>query len=815
VFQASRPSLCSVALTALSCDSAPLCGGSAYSSFMFHRLGCTLAAALFALAAHAELPDSAHEDHEYNLKNVRWDLTIDFANGAISGVVTNSVVPKKDNAALIFDCRGLTVSEVEVNGGNATFESNGKVLLVKPQIPVAKDRLAAVRIVYSGKPEAGIYFVPAARAFPAHTDIVYTQGEMEDTRYWLPTYDYPDDKATVEATVHVPAGWRVLSNGSFVETLHEGATDVWHWKLDQPCSTYLISMVAGKYDQLPDGTVPVPVSYWVPEGLDDWGKAAFGGTDKIIQCYGKLTGVTYPWPKYSQSAVADFMFGGMENVTCTTQTIDALHPFSVEPNYSTLGLVEHELAHQWFGDLVTLKDWSHTWLNEGWATFMPNFYDREKYGQDVFDLDRLQIFGGGLAAHHMRSDRPMIWTKYQDAMDMFDNFAYPGGASRMFMLMHQVGEDRFWPAVTNYLNEFKYKNATTEDFFASMSKSLGTDLGEFRQQWFYTPAAPSLTLKRDGLSVVIAQGKTPFHLPLDVWLLDASGTFEKRHIDLPAEASTEIPNVNGRLVLLDPEVWLMADIQYDKNMGYQPADWRQLYSLAPNAAEKARILVEGFGQFNLSEKVSLARSERNTRLLVRIIPQVPDPDFLLDMSIQPDTRLVQAAAETMAQVKGNRHLVDRLKELWSSSPNDRVKEAALSSLLALTSDPALADQAYQTDSYDDGCRTRALDWWADSNPDKARETALAALAGKANEPVRIASIRILGRLKDKSGHREAYDVLASLMTERSNGELRAAIGALRDYGDKSAIPLLEKRKDHGLHFVRHEVEAAIESLGGG
>ena len=778
---------------------------------MLRRLALSLAAAFLLCVAGADLPDSAHEDHEYNLKNVKWDLTIDFANGAISGVVTNTVVPKKDDASLLFDCRGLTVSEVRVNGEKATMETNGKVLLVRPQVHVTKDRPADVQITYSGKPEAGIYFVPAARAFPAHTDIVYTQGEMEDNRYWLPTYDYPDDKATVEATIHVPAGWRVLSNGAFLETKHEGTMDSWHWKLDQPCSTYLISLVAGPYDQLPDGTVPVPVSYWVPEGLDDWGKAAFGGTDKVIQFYGKLVGFTYPWPKYSQSAVADFMFGGMENVTCTTQTIAALYPKSAEPNADSTNLVAHELAHQWFGDLVTLKDWSHTWLNEGWATYLPIFWDREKFGQDAFDQDRLEVFEAGLEAHHARPDRPMIWDKYQDPMDMFDNFAYPGGASRMFMLMHRVGEDRFWPAITDYLNKFKYKNTTTEDFFASVGKSLGVDLDEFRKQWFYTAAAPSLTLKKDGQSIVIEQGKTPFHVPLDIWLLDSSGSVEKRHVDLPAEPSYEIPDVNGRLILLDPEVWLMADLHY--NLGYQPGDWRQLYHIAPNYAEKQRILEEGFGTFNLSEKVSLARGERNVRTLTWMIPRVPDEEFLLDMSNQPDLRLVEAAARAMSQIKDNRHVLARLKDLWTSGSNDRVKEGALSSLLTLTSDPALADQAFQTDSYDDGFRTIALDWWSGHNPNKARTVALEALSGKADEPVRLASIRLLGTLKDRPGDHAAYEMLASLMTQRSNGELRAAIAALADYGDRAAIPLLQKRKNHGLHFVRQEVAAALARLG--
>lgn len=768
--------------------------------------------ALLGPSLRAGLPDSAQDDHEYRLQSVRWDLSIDFPNGAIAGAVTNTVVPTRDGAALVFDCCNLDVSKVEVDGTVAGVQTNGKVIVVQPASPLAKGKPAAVTISYSGKPEAGIYFVPAARTYPAHTDIVYTQGEMVDNRYWLPTYDEPDDKATFEGTIHVPAGWKALSNGYLVDVKHEGATDAWHWKLDQPCSTYLISLVAGPYDIVPDGNDPVPVSFWVPEGLDEWGRAAFGGTDKIVRFYSKLTGVPFPWPKYSQSAVADFMFGGMENVTCTTQTITALHPFSVEPNVDTTGLVAHELAHQWFGDLVTLKDWSHTWLNEGWASFLPNFWDREKYGQEAYDLDRLGVFNGGVSAHQGRTDRGVVWTGYQEPIDMFDNFAYPGGASRMFMLMHAVGEDRFWPAITAYLNTYRYKNATTDDFFNSLSKSLGVDLRGFEKQWFYTPAAPTLTVKRDGNDVTIQQGPVPFELPLDVLLVNPDGSVEKRHVTLPATSSTDITDVNGRLVLIDPEVWLMAEISYDT--GYTPADWRQLYQLAPNAAEKERIIDDpkAFGAFDLQEKVSLARNERSVRLLEKMIPQIPDEEFLLDMSQMADTRLIAAAAEEMAHLKADRHVTERLRDLWTSSPNDVVKNDALASLLVLTSDPALADQAYATDSYDERIRKTALDWWEVHVPDKAREVSLAALAGNASEPIKLEAISVLGRVKDRPGEHKVYEVLASYMGERSNSTLRAAINALADYGDPAAIPLIEKRANHGLTFVRADVRRALQTL---
>jgi aminopeptidase N len=761
---------------------------------------------------NGQLPENASERHEYRLLNLMWDVSIDPLEGAISGIVTNTVTASVSNPLLVFDCARLQVSAAEVNGKAAKFEGNDRVVVIHSPTSLLKGAHVDVTIHYSGKPEAGLYFVPAERAFPARTPIVYTQGEMIDNRYWLPTYDEPEDKATSEAFIRVPTGWKALSNGTLQGVEHLGSQDVWHWKLPQPHSTYLNSFVAGPYDEIKDGSEPVPVSFWVPTGLDDWGEAAFGGTDRIVRFYSKLTGVPYPWPKYSQSAVADFMFGGMENVTCTTQSITALHPKSVEPNVDSTGLVAHELAHQWFGDLVTLQDWSHTWLNEGWASFLPSFWDRERIGSEAFDLDRLGTFEGGLGAAHGEPNRPVVWTKYAEPIDMFTGLAYSGGASRLFMLMHQVGEERFWPAVTHYLNEFAYKNATTDQFFSSMSKSLGANLDEFKKEWFYTAGAPSLTLTKDGEATVLRQGGISFHFPLDVWLVDRDGTIEKRHMDVAATASVEIPEVRGRLILLDPEVWLMADLTYD--LGYQPSDWQRLYSLAPNAAEKGRIIDSEFSHFSPSSRESLARGETSEGLLERMMPSIGNADYLLDMSRNSDPRLTAAAARAMSSTYESPKLVDRLRDLWISSGDDEVRLAALDSLLRITQDRSLAEKALNTDSYNDSFRIDGLDWLADHQPDVARDQALAELSGPASEPLKLESIRVLGRVKDKLGERRAFNALVALLTERSNSPLRAAIGALGEYGDKAAIPLIEPKTHHSLHFVRRDAEAALARLRG-
>ena len=461
---------------------------------------------------------------------------------------------------------------------------------------------------------------------------------------------------------------------------------------------------------------------------------------------------------------------------------------------------------------MTTRDWSHIWLNEGWATFLPIFYDREKFGQESYDLGRKGVFDGGLAGHHQNPRKTEVWTQYNDPLEMFDDFAYPGGASRMFMLMHRVGEDRFWSGIANYLKENQFKNVTTEIFFDSMSKSLGVDLSEFKKQWFYSPGPLSLTAQKLPEGISLIQGPNRFHVPLDYWLIDPkTGAVDKEKVDLPASGHYELPNSKGKLLMLDPEVWLMADISYD--LGYTGADVRKLYDLAPNAAQKARVVDSFFGSLALPEKVSIAREEKSVELLNRLLSQTPDKDLLLDMTRHNDPRVVEAAAKELGAVPDTKVVTDRLTELYSSSPNEVVQEAAFESLLKGPTAVKTAEAGLLKDSFNEGFRTGALRWYAANHPDQARDMCLTALSDpNTTEPVRATSLEILGQVKDLPGKRTVYNMLASFIPERSNGILRAAISALGAYGDKSAIPLLKTRAGHSLVFVRYAVAGAIGEL---
>lgn len=751
----------------------------------------------------------AHKHKNYDLIDVSYRISMDARNEVVFGTCTNTLVLQEDATRVAFDFAKLGINSISVNGKPATSSAEGEMIWV--QLPSAgkKGERLKVTIDYGGRPEAGIYFVPAARAYPSKTPMVYTQGEAEDTRYWLPTYDYPDDKATSEAWLEVLRDWTAIGNGRLVDISFNQTNKVFHWKMDQPHATYLNSIVAGPYVEGKEMWGKMPVSYFVPPGLEEEGKASFANTNEMIDLFSKLTGFKYPYAKFAQSTVADYMFGGMENISAVTQTIGTLHPVDTEPLSSSKGLVLHELAHQWFGDTITCNDWSHIWLNEGFASFLPSFWVREHEGEDAFDLSRYDTFNGGLGAM-AGEPRPVVNPNYEIPMDNFDGHAYAGGATRMFMLMELLGEKTFWNSIKNFLNQYKFKSPTTEQFFASVEKSSGKNLKQFMQQWFYTPEMPNLTVAREGGSFTITLGdKSPFMLDLPIWILQ-DGKWLKSNISI-ANRPVVLGDVKG-LVLVDPEVRLATNLTY--SFDYTNAEWESLYKAMPNAAGRARMidLFRSKGKQDLLTR--LLSGEKSEKVVVRLInacSSLPAAQVsgLLN-SLSPFIK--EATLRQAAKLSGDKSIAEQIRTMMSKEPNSQLKLQEFSALGRITNDTSMVIQAWMTDSWNDGYRAMALDVWFNTDKDQCREKCLEILEKPTTEPLRQNAIRKLGSLKDKPGERRVFDALVKVVQETSFGARNGAISALGEYGDKAALPYLEPLTTNSMFYIARSAKSAVERL---
>ncbi|MBI4615998.1 MAG: hypothetical protein HY720_20445, partial [Planctomycetes bacterium] len=315
----------------------------------------------FLLAAPAR-PDGVEGDplppdgrrHDFDTKHIRLEMAIDFDAEKVAATATLSLVPISgatlSNVAL--DAVGMDVRKVEGGGRELGFRHDGKTLIVPVDGLASNGNPIELRVHYVlDRPAKGVYFI---RPTPEELDLprqVYTQSEPDETRYWLPCFDQPDDKVTSETVVTVPSGMLVLSNGGLVSRADDpgGKTTTWHWRQEIPHSVYLIVVTAGDYVKLEDHAGDLPVEYWVAKDEVPYAPLSFGKTPAMIEHFGRITGVPYPYEKYAQITVKRYMWGGMEHTTATTLNGDTIHDERSHLDWDSDGLVAHELAHMWFG----------------------------------------------------------------------------------------------------------------------------------------------------------------------------------------------------------------------------------------------------------------------------------------------------------------------------------------------------------------------------------------------------------------------------------------------------------------------------------
>ena len=324
------------------------------------------------------------------------------------------------------------------------------------------DTLNAI-INYTAKPRTGLYFFKPDSSYPERRLQAWTQGEETDNHHWVPIYDYPNERATFECKLTVDKDLKAISNGELVsQTDNEDGTHTFHWRENFPMVSYLISFVVGDYIKIEDKFEDLPVNYWVyPENQQD-ARRSFGKTPDMLDYFNKITEIKYPFEKYDQVIITDFMWGGKENITLTHNTDRTMHDSRAQPDHSSVGLVAHELAHQWYGNMITTRNWSHIWLNEGFATFFSRKYREHDLGYDEGEYIRLSEMRSYFSADK-KFRRPTVYHYYHDPMELFNGHVYAKGSLILNMINDHLGDDGFWRAIQNYTSLYKYCLLYTSD----------------------------------------------------------------------------------------------------------------------------------------------------------------------------------------------------------------------------------------------------------------------------------------------------------------------------------------------------------------
>ena len=779
---------------------------------------CAALACLFFFAAALRADEPFARSRDYDLRHSTIRMSFDTAQRKIFGDVTHSLSMLRDGTPRVaFDSVGLRIESVTLDGKPAQFDSTAGQLIVSLTAPAKRGDAHSIEIRYEGSPQQGIFFILPDKDYPNKPIEIWTQGEAEDTRYYLPTYDYPNDRLTTDTYLTVPATWETVSNGRLdSKTPAANGQVVWHWIQDGPLSTYLITIVAGELDRVDDTWRGLPLTYYAPRGDGSRIPITFSHTHDMLDFFATTLGVPYPWAKYAQVTVNEFTEEGMENTSATTLTTHALQYPALVAEYpiGEEDLISHELFHQWFGDLVTCKDWTNLWLNEGFATLAEYMWEEHEYGRDESDYTRWIAQRNWMMDERLFSV-PILTSNFTDSMEYEGNI-YAKAGLVLYTLREQLGAPEFYAALKHYLEKYRNQNVVTADLVRSIEESTNHNVDRFFQQWIYGAGAPSLAvhysydeLKREVKLEVKQTQKVEglvglFTLHTHVEIVTASGT--KRFpvtISRASDSFTFPADGAPLLVLLDPGDVQLAAVTFDKT----PREWAyQLRhaSTVPDRADAA-VVLGGFTGQELAIDALEESAKRDPFWGVRLqaltslarLGGTRSRDALFDALGDADPRAASFAATLLSGFISDPQVQTRLETVARSGKLYRQREAAIGAL-ASPHNPRAYDvlvEAARTDSPDDGIRRAAFHGFAAIADQRATRIALDWSAPGKPLRTRSAAIRALGSLDRHN--KDITRELLSFLEERYSDVRRAALSALYDRNDASAIAPLEAALQSG------------------
>ncbi|MGH7682827.1 MAG: M1 family aminopeptidase, partial [Vulcanimicrobiaceae bacterium] len=428
-------------------------------------------------------------DHPLRTLHIDLHLRPDLDKRTIDGVCTTLVEAVDDEVThIVLDAIDMEIRAVRSGDRELEYERRAETLLVRFPGTLRSGEQTKFSIDYRVvDPTRGAYFIKKARQ-------LWTQSQDTDARYWFPCVDYPDNKQTSLTTVVVRKGLFALANGELIERRDEDKTTTFVYRQEVPHPTYLFTLVVGEFAEVIQNGAGVPVFYYVPPGREADGERSFGLTPKMIRAFNDFIGVQYPFPRYSQIAVADFIFGGMENTTASTQTDRTLHDERAHLDYSSEPLVSHELAHQWFGDLLTTRDWSHAWLNEGFATYFEAVWYESSRGWDEYAAHVLAMTRSYFEEDEQRYRRPIVYNRFLYPIELFDRHLYQKAGTVLHMLRGALGSERFRRSIERYVMDNAGTNVETIDLVRAIEYATGRNVRAFFEQWIERGGHPELEI---------------------------------------------------------------------------------------------------------------------------------------------------------------------------------------------------------------------------------------------------------------------------------------------------------------------------------
>ncbi len=657
---------------------------------------------------------------ESDLLHTKLDLRFDWEKEQVLGKATLTLKPYfYPTDKVVLDAKGFQFHKISFEGSNQTlrFDYDSSKVTIHLGKTYNRNQEYKLFIDYTATPAAsggsaaitsdkGLFFINPRKEEGDKPQQIWTQGETENNSRWFPTIDKPNERATNEITLTVEDRFKTLSNGLLVSSKkNSDGTRTDHWKMDLPHAPYLIMIAVGEFAVVADKWNGKVVDYYVEPKFEKYARNIFPHTPEMLQFFSDKLGVPYPWQKYSQVVVRDYVSGAMENTTAVIfgefmQGTDR----ELIDNRQNETIVAHEMFHHWFGDYVTCESWSNLTLNEGFANYSEYLWLEQKHGRDEADFHRLQELNGYMqsAAQDMH---PLIHYSYENKEDMFDAHSYNKGGLVLHMLRNYVGDEAFFIALQTYLKKNAFTDVEAAELRLAFEDVTGEDLNWFFNQWFFEQGQPTLNVEYDydeatkELVVNVEQTQDAkempavFVLPVGIDVYD-NGKATRHNLRMDQRTQTfRIPAAKDPdLIVFDGDGVLLADINDEKSL----EEYIYQYQHAPNFLHRIRAMGEivennspaaqavvnealndKFWLFRLFAIENIGLDSKNTERIAALAEKDPNSDVR------------ESAMRKLATTEDKKYapLAARAVE---NDPAIKVVSAALETLLALDKEAALA-----------------------------------------------------------------------------------------------------------------------------
>ncbi|NQV28155.1 MAG: HEAT repeat domain-containing protein [Rhodopirellula sp.] len=829
-----------------------------FHRYLFLRLApiclLLLLAACSAGLVRAEEPLRTAASRRIDIHHIRLNIDLDLPKKHLAGRATIDFSPlpaffeATRQPTIELDAHTLDVSAVRIaqlgaKASETDFELTDDQLLISTAEGMIKPgQKYSIEIDYSvTNPATGLHFFAPTEKAPDIPLMVWSQGEPQANHYWFPCLDNSNERQSTELIVNVPTGIDVLSNGTLLsrKNLAEGQT-TFHWKQEKEHVAYLVTLVAGRFSVATEEWRGKPVTYYVPENHQSDIQRTFGRTKPMLEFFSERFGIEYPWDKYAQVVVEQFTFGGMENTSATTLYHRALHDERAIVDSTPDWLIAHELAHQWWGDLVTCKDWSHLWLNEGFATYSESLWAEHALGRDERDWHLLEDSLAGRSG--LTQTRPIVDRHYPNPGSMFDNRVYPKGAWVLHMLRSRLGDEDFFRGLQRYGTVMAYQTAETSDLRKTFERLYGLSLERFFGDWTERPGNPNLLVetewqpqsKRLKVHVKQTQKEDVFEIPvrIDVQLKGYETSQPAVNRLMNEREFTEYVALTGtpESIDVDPEFALLAKIEQKQSLtlwenqlqkqtvGTVPSRVRAVEHFATVRTDQSRQLLTN----TLARDSFYGVREEAAKALGKVKGDAAR-DALLAGLTQENAKVRRACAAALEHFEGDSKVQDALRKKYSDGDISYfVESSVLSSLSKVLDKPPveLLIAALEKPSHRETIRLTALQQLAKSSDPKVQDVLLDwTQPGKpplcrpeaCQQLVEYANHNLLSK---PATDRIAKHLLELLDTSgpRMRGSIASALGSLGNRASSAKTRLQELTKAEPNDWARSSIKIALERI---